>query len=164
MRTLFFSIYFFVIAGSSSVAAQNAVITGLAPPGQNAQEIVAMVQKVILGAMAGDKATIERYLAPDVELTFVGRKLAAADEIGKFNATRYKWVKKAIDRWDVSYEGKELIVYSLGTLYGEWPDGTPFKGNRYVDRFILVDGKITKMDVWNDSAEMLLKRAGIVKN
>jgi hypothetical protein len=25
----------------------------------------------------------------------------------------------------------ETIVYNLGTLYGEWPDGTPFEGNRY---------------------------------
>ncbi len=144
--------------------AQTAVIAGQAPPGQSAQEIVSMVQKVILGAMAADKALIEKYMAPNVELIFVGRTLSAAEEIGKFNKTRYVWVKKSIDRWDVSYDGKETIVYSLGTLYGEWIDGTPFKGNRFIDRFIIVDGKITKMDVWNDGGEILLKRAGLVKN
>jgi hypothetical protein len=164
MKTHLFALCACIVCGITSVSAQTAVIAGQAPAGQNMQDIVNMVQKVILGAMAGDRATIETYIAPNVELLFVGRKLAAAEEIGKFNATRYKWVKKAIDRWDVSYSGKEVIVYSLGTLYGEWPDGKPFQGNRYIDRFIIVDGKITKMDVWNDSAEMILKREGLVRN
>lgn len=128
-----------------------------------------MIQKVILGAMKGDRATPEdkalvaRYIAPHVELTFVGRKLTALDQIGQFNATRYKWVKKHMDRWDVTHEGNLTIVSSVGTLYGEWPDGTAFQGNRYLDRFVLVDGKITRMDVWNDSAELMLLRAGLVK-
>ena len=55
----------------------------------------------------------------------------------------------------------ETVVYSLGTLYGEWPDGTPFAGNRYVDRYVVCNGLITQMDVWNDSAEWLLVRAGL---
>ena len=55
----------------------------------------------------------------------------------------------------------ETIVYNIGTLYGEWPDGTPFEGNRYVDRFVVRSGKIVQMDVWNDSAEWLLVRAGL---
>ena len=33
-------------------------------------------------------------------------------------------------------------VYNTGTLYGEWHDGTPFEGNRYVDRFVVRCGKI----------------------
>jgi hypothetical protein len=141
------------------VSAQTAVIAGQAPAGQNAQDIVSMVQKVILGAMAGDQATVALHMAPNVELTFVGRRLAAAEEIGKFNSTRYQWVKKSIERWDLSYHGEEVIVYSLGTLYGQWLDGTPFKGNRFIDRFSIVDGKIARMDVWNDSAEILLTAA-----
>ena len=55
----------------------------------------------------------------------------------------------------------EAVVYSLGTLYGEWPDGTPFEGNRFVDRYVVRRGLITQMDVWNDSAEWLLVRAGL---
>jgi hypothetical protein len=42
------------------------------------------------------------------------------------------------------------VVYNLDTLYGGWPDGTPFEGNRYVDRFVVRGGKIVQMDVWND--------------
>jgi hypothetical protein len=53
------------------------------------------------------------------------------------------------------------VVYNIGTLYGEWPDGTEFSGNRYVDRYVLRDGLIVRMEVWNDSAEILLARAGL---
>jgi hypothetical protein len=66
-----------------------------------------------------------------------------------------------MDRFDVVPGQDETIVYSLGTLYGEWPDGEPFEGNRYVDRFVVRDGLIVKMDVWNDSAERLLQRNGL---
>lgn len=53
------------------------------------------------------------------------------------------------------------VVHSLGTLYGEWPDGSKFEGNRYVDRCVISHRLITEMDVWNDSAEWLLVRAGL---
>ena len=70
-------------------------------------------------------------------------------------------MKKKMERTDVVAGEGETIVYNLGTLYGEWPDGTSFDGNRYVDRFVVRDGKIVQMDVWNDSAERLLTKAGI---
>ena len=74
---------------------------------------------------------------------------------------RYKWVKKRMDTFDVAKGANGTVVYSVGTLYGEWPDGTPFEGNRYVDRFEVRNGKIVKMDVWNDSAERILTMRGI---
>ena len=81
-----------------------------------------------------------------------------------FNASRYRWVKKQIERTETVAGGSEAegtVVYSLGTLYGQWPDGTPFEGNRYVDRYRVRQGRIVEMDVWNDSAEWLLVRAGL---
>ena len=141
------------------------LITGTAPAGQHPKDIVNIVQQFMLASMASDRATTDRYLASNAVITFTGgRKFAKPEEVGRFNAGRYRWVKKAIERWDVTYEGNEIIAYSIGTLYGEWPDGTPFQGNRYVDRFVIVDGKITTMDVWNDSAEILLRRAGLAQD
>ena len=78
------------------------------------------------------------------------------------NAARYAWVKKDMRQFDVAQGAEGIVVYSTGYLYGEWPDGTPFDGNRYVDRFVVTDGKIVKMDVWNDSAERILTRKGII--
>ena len=99
---------------------------------------------------------------PDLKITFTGgRKYNHPRETAGFNAKRYKWVKKKMARTDVVPASGETIVYNTGTLYGEWPDGTPFEGNRYVDRFVVRNGKIVQMDVWNDSAERLLVRNGI---
>ena len=84
-------------------------------------------------------------------------------ETSAFNAKRYKWVKKRFERTDLVMDATdtEAIVYNIGTLYGEWLDGTPFEGNRYVDRYVVQRGKIIQMDVWNDSAEWMLVRAGL---
>lgn len=57
----------------------------------------------------------------------------------------------------------EVRVYNTGFLYGEWPDGTPFETNRYIDIFTLSDGLIQETQVWNDSAEILLHGAGLAE-
>ena len=43
------------------------------------------------------------------------------------------------------------------------PRSWPFEGNRYVDRYVVRHGRISEMDVWNDSAECLLIRAGLAQ-
>jgi len=86
-------------------------------------------------------------------------------EATAFNKGRYKWVKKKFGPTHVVEGGTEdeTTVYQTGTLYGEWLDGTPFEGNRYVDRYVVRRGKIAMMEVWNDSAEWLMVRAGLAK-
>ena len=118
--------------------------------------------------MLPDPVAASRYTAADMKILFTGgRSMSAPADCTKFNASRYKWVKKRIERTEEVITGSngaapdEAVVYSLGTLYGQWPDGTPFEGNRYVDRYIVKSGLITHMDVWNDSAEWLLVRAGL---
>jgi hypothetical protein len=34
----------------------------------------------------------------------------------------------------------EIVVYSVGTLFGEWLDGEPFDGDRYIDQFTIKGG------------------------
>ena len=107
--------------------------------------------------MIPDPEAAGTFMSSDVAITFTGgRKFAHPRETTAFNAKRYKWVKKRMERTDVAPGIRETVVYNTGTLYGEWPDGTPFEGNRYVDRFVVRDGKIVQMDVWNDSAELIL--------
>ena len=118
--------------------------------------------------MLPDPVAASRYTVPGMKILFTGgRTMNAPAECTQFNASRYKWVKKRIERTEeviTPTKGAgldESVVYSLGTLYGQWPDGTPFEGNRYVDRYVVRKGLITHMDVWNDSAEWLLVRAGL---
>jgi hypothetical protein len=132
-------------------------------PTDETAEAAAIVEKFLEASMVPDPVTAARYIADDLKLTFTGgRKMSHPRDSAAFNAKRYKWVKKKMERSDVVPGTRETIVYNIGTLYGEWPDGTPFEGNRYVDRFVVRGGKIVQMDVWNDSAERLLTRHGVV--
>lgn len=122
-----------------------------------------IVQAYLEASMVPDPERAARYMQPGAPITFTGGRLSDHPSgPSGFNAMRYRWVKKRMERFDVSPAEGETIVYSVGTLYGEWPDGTAFEGNRYVDRFVVRDGLIVKMDVWNDSAERILQQRGIV--
>jgi hypothetical protein len=121
-----------------------------------------IVRRYLELSMIPDPDAAAQYMKPGTIITFTGgRDFDTPRGPAAFNKDRYRWVKKKMDRFDVCPGKDETVVYSVGTLYGEWPDGTPFEGNRYVDRFVVRDGQIVKMDVWNDSAERILTQRGI---
>lgn len=95
-----------------------------------------------------------RFLAPEVAITFPGgrRFSSLADQVAS-SAGRFRNVRKVFERFDVVSEGDEAIVYTFGTLEGEALDGTPFAGVRFIDRFVVVSGRIVDQRVWNDMAE-----------
>ena len=131
-------------------------------PTDETAEAAEIVERFLEASMVPDPVKAATFISPELSITFTGgRKYTHPRETAAFNAKRYKWVKKRFERTDVVPGAGETIVYNIGTLYGEWPDGTAFEGNRYVDRFVVRGGKIVKMDVWNDSAERLLTRNGI---
>ena len=134
-------------------------VTELNDPAARAKAIVGAYLEA---SMIPDPDAAAQYLAANVDITFTGgRKFQHPRETAEFNAGRYSWVKKQLGSFDVSCNDDAIVVYSIGTLYGAWPDGTEFNGNRYVDRFVIVDDKIVKIDVWNDSAERILGLRGI---
>lgn len=127
----------------------------------------AVVERFLEASMVPDPVTARTYMAPDVAITFTGgRRFTDPSQSAAFNGRRYAWVKKRFERTDVVAGATldEAVVYNIGTLYGAWPDGTPFEGNRYVDRFVVRGGLIVRMDVWNDSAEIVLSRAGLAED
>ncbi|MEI6482090.1 MAG: nuclear transport factor 2 family protein [Betaproteobacteria bacterium] len=127
----------------------------------NAKHIVEEFLRII---MIPDPVSARAFVSPQLRIRFTGaREMKDPTECSAFNASRYKWVKKKFQQTDVVAGGSddEAIVYNIGTLYGEWLDGTPFEGNRYVDRYVVKHGLIVQMDVWNDSAERMLLRAGL---
>jgi hypothetical protein len=115
------------------------------------------VKDYLEASMAPDPVRAATFVAPEFLCRFTGNRVfrTPSGPTG-FNAARYAWVKKRIERYDVVPGEDETIVYSLGFLYGAWPDGTQFDHNRYVDRFVVRDGLIIETDVWNDSAEWIL--------
>jgi len=134
--------------------------------GSPEQQAKRIVEEFLDASMVPDPDRARTYMAPDVVIVFTGgRRFSDPSQSTAFNAARYRWVKKKIERTDVVAGGtpEETIVYNIGTLYGEWPDGQPFSGNRYTDRFVVRNGRIVKMDVLNDSAELMLVRAGLMQ-
>ncbi len=123
-----------------------------------------VVDEFLRLVMIPDPVAARKFVSPELQIRFTGgRAMRDPAETSAFNASRYQWVKKRIERTETVADATAhgTVVYSLGTLYGCWPDGTPFEGNRYVDRYMVRGGLIVQMDVWNDSAEWLLVRAGL---
>jgi hypothetical protein len=121
-----------------------------------------LVDEYLRLLMLPDPEAARRFVSPGLKIRFTGgRAMSDPAECTAFNAGRYRWVKKRIDATETVAGGtaESTVVYSLGMLYGQWPDGTDFEGNRFVDRYVVSHGLITQMDVWNDSAEWLLQRA-----
>src|ERR1044072_2867620 len=121
-----------------------------------------VVEAYLTASMIPDPDAAAAYMKPGTIITFTGgREFDHPRGPTGFNGPRQLWVKKKMDRFDVCPGKNETVVYSVGTLYREWIHGTPFEGNRYVDRFVVQGGQIVKMDVWNDSAERLLVQRGV---
>lgn len=93
-------------------------------------------------------------LAPDFEMIFPGNTaMTSLDALIAWAAERYRFVRKSYDAFETFQNNGADIVYVRGTLSGAWLDGAVFAGIRFIDRFEISSGKITRQEVWNDIAE-----------
>ena len=97
------------------------------------------------------------FLAPGARIVFPGgREFQSLQSLAEWASTRYRWVRKKLERVEeLPVHGDGVTtVYVYGTLEGEWLDGRPFSGIRFIDRFeIDEDGRIVDQKVWNDLGE-----------
>ncbi|MDQ2091811.1 nuclear transport factor 2 family protein [Marimonas arenosa] len=103
-----------------------------------------------------DLDAAKAMLGDDFTMQFPGAApMTQLEELIAWSKPRYNFVTKTYDRFDaMQSDGAAALVYCFGTLSGEWLDGTPFSGIRFIDRFEIEGGKITRQDVWNDMAEV----------
>ncbi|WP_234997437.1 nuclear transport factor 2 family protein [Pseudonocardia thermophila] len=94
-------------------------------------------------------------LTEDARLVFPGgveyRDLAAMVADAR---TRYRWARKPVRDYVVApgeAPGRSIVI-CRGTLTGEWLDGSPFSGVRFVDIFVLRGDRIAEQHVYNDLA------------
>lgn len=148
-------------ANEASRHQKGTALTDQTPP--EARREIAFIRQFLIDSMGADPARAGSCFAPGARITFTGgQEFDSPAGIRALNAARYAHVQKEFDRFDlIDRPDGTVVVYSLGWLYGAWPDGEGFEKNRYIDRFELKDGLITRMEVWNDSAERLLTRAGL---
>lgn len=90
----------------------------------------------------------QSYLADDAEIIFPGGHYTSLHEMATATTGRYRWVKKVYQEWDLAPRTDgTVVVINTGTLYGENIYGQPFEGIRYIDRFVIRNGKILNQQV-----------------
>ena len=125
------------------------------------------IVRAYLAAMeARDAETARGLVSPEAEMIFPGgRRPASVENIFVNSGTRYRRIGKHIEGCDVtphpSGAAGDAVVYCHGTLHGLWPDGEPFDGIRFVDRFEIEGNRIKSQWVWNDAGEAPIARRNI---
>lgn len=115
---------------------------------------VEMAKQFMTAMENRDLRTANSCLDVDTLMTFPGGNiLENLNEVIDWSRSRYKFVKKTIDSVDEMLNKDLTVIYIIGTLHGEWLDGTCFKDIRFIDRFVFRDARIVDLKVWNDIAE-----------
>lgn len=115
---------------------------------------VDLVKRYLEACSARRLEEAEACLADDRELVFPWGRFRTLAEVFTKAQGRYRWARKHYDTWDtIRHADGSGIVIVAGTLYGEAVDGKPFADVRYIDRFVIRDGRIVLHQVWNDLAE-----------
>jgi len=94
-------------------------------------------------------------LGEGFEMVFPGTEpMTSLTDLFEWSKDRYRSVRKTYEAVE-AFQGEGVaVVYARGTLSGQWLDGSPFEGIRFIDRFEIAGGKLTRQDVWNDIAEV----------
>lgn len=101
--------------------------------------------------MADDdrRRTVTELSGPNPTITLPGASFTgenAFEEFLDYLDPRYEWATKEFDRW---IESGSTVV-SIGTLSGVDNRGNAFEEIRYVDIYEVVNGRIVRLDIWND--------------
>jgi phenylpyruvate tautomerase PptA (4-oxalocrotonate tautomerase family) len=97
----------------------------------------------------------QTMLSDSFQMVFPGAEpMTQISELIEWSKDRYRSINKNHDGIEAMHSNGVAVVYVHGTLFGEWMDGTLFKGIRFIDRFEITEGKIVRQDVWNDMAEV----------
>ncbi len=116
-----------------------------------AQIVLAFLDRMANRDLDGARALLD----PSFAMVFPGTpEMTSLEALLDWAAPRYRSVTKTFDGVEAFQGDGVAVVYTRGTLSGTWPDGTGFSGIRFIDRFEIAGGKITRQDVWNDIAEV----------
>lgn len=114
-----------------------------------------LVRDYLFAMEARDIDRAKAMLGTGFSMTFPATPpMTQLEELIEWSKPRYRFVTKTYEGFDAMQGAADAaIVYCRGTLSGENLDGSAFSGIRFIDRFEVTDGRITRQDVWNDMAE-----------
>lgn len=122
-------------------------------PATHLEGNIALVDRYLQLCEDRETDAASRLLAPSIRIEFPGNlEYHSLEELFAAATGNYTWVRKRRIRYLEGESGTQSFVISLGTLYGEQMDGTPFEGVRYIDTFLISDELITEQVVSNDLA------------
>lgn len=123
-------------------------------PGAPRPSAAELVQGFLQAMEARELERARGYLADGFTMTFPGGvEFRALEDLVAWAKTRYRSVAKVYERIEEAAAEDGRAIYCVGTLQGEWLDGTTFSGVRFIDRFTLSADKLADQKVWNDLAE-----------
>ncbi|MEK9946077.1 MAG: nuclear transport factor 2 family protein [Alphaproteobacteria bacterium] len=104
---------------------------------------------------ARDLDTAKAMLAPGFKMVFPGDcHFDTLEDLIAYGKGRQGTALKTFDRFDETEAEDGTVVYAWGTLYGKKLDmTTDYRDIRFVDRFVMRDGKFVSQMVWNDMGE-----------
>jgi phenylpyruvate tautomerase PptA (4-oxalocrotonate tautomerase family) len=129
-------------------------------PGSGTEDPSVLVQNYLTAMEQRQLEIAQSYLSDNFVMTFPGSvEFSSLSQLVEWSRSRYRFVKKTLDSVTVAYEMEGTQVFVVGTLAGEWPDGSAFKNVRFIDRFEVRDDLLVRQDVWNDLAEIQRRSA-----
>lgn len=113
---------------------------------------IAVVEDFLAAVGRGEHDAAGKHLADEAVMIFPGgKRYSTLRELAEASASRYRWVDKHRTEYEAFTDANgDVVVWSMGTLFGENNAGVRYDGVRYVDRFRLRNGKIVEQRVWND--------------
>ena len=122
---------------------------------QEAAIAISTVKRFLKTLEARDLPRAQRVLSDDFTMEFPGgEQFESLADLVTWAAKRYRTAVKEYERFDALADDDAVIVYCFGTLSGEWLNGDTFADIRFIDRFVMRDGKLIDQKVWNDLAEV----------
>lgn len=138
------------------IPAENYLRGGITrTPAPALPDTIQLTRDFLVAMEARDLTKAETYLGVGFTMQFPGTApMNTLQQLVDWAKPRYRFVRKTYETFDQAMSEAGPVVYCSGTLHGEWPDGTPFEGIRFMDRFQFGEGLIVRQDVWNDIAEV----------
>lgn len=123
--------------------------------GPECTDATALVREFLGLMQARDLPAASRLVSADFVMQFPGHtRMQQLEQLVHWAKDRYQRVAKDYEKFDESWAQDSTVVYCSGTLNGVWLDGSEFSGVRFIDRFEITKGLISRQDVWNDLAEV----------
>jgi len=101
-----------------------------------------------------DLGAATALLAPQFGMRVTGgHRFTSLADFANYAATRYAAMRKSGRQYDACDAALGVVVYAHGTMSGEWRDGGQFQDVRWVDRFLIQNGRIMELQTLSEIGE-----------